>query len=92
MQIPKAPGDVAAGARLYRKECASCHGREGQGDHGKAVPMLSGQYTNYLWRQVEKYLAGVRIHDPEEPEDRLLAEFERNELRDIFAYAATLDD
>jgi cytochrome c553 len=92
MQIPPAPGDVAAGGRLYRKECASCHGRQGQGDRAKAVPMLSGQYTNYLWRQVDKYLAGVRIPDPEAPDDRLLAEFERDELRDIFAYAATLDD
>ena len=92
MQIPPAPGDVASGSRLYRKECASCHGRQGEGDRAKAVPMLSGQYTNYLWRQVDKYLSGVRIHDPEEPDDRLLAEFERDELRDIFAYAATLDD
>ena len=92
MQIPPAPGDVAAGSRLYRKECASCHGRQGEGDHAKAVPMLSGQYTNYLWRQVDKYLSGVRIHDPEDPDDRLLAEFEREELQDIFAYVSTLDD
>ena len=54
--------------------------------------MLSGQYTNYLWRQVDKYLSGGRIHDPEDPDDRLLAEFERGELRDIFAYLSTLDD
>jgi hypothetical protein len=54
--------------------------------------MLTGQYTNYLWRQVDKYLAGVRIHDPEAPEDRLLAEFSRGEMRDIFAYVSTLDD
>jgi cytochrome c553 len=92
MQIPPAPGDVAAGAKLYRKECASCHGRDGAGDRPKAVPMVSGQYTNYLWRQVDKYLSGVRIHDPEDPDDGLLAEFEREELRDIFAYLSTLDD
>lgn len=92
MQIPLAPGDVEAGGRLYRKECASCHGRDGGGDRNEAVPMLRGQYTSYLWRQVDNYLAGKRIHDPDEPSERLLAEFKRSELEDIFAYLSTLDD
>lgn len=92
LQIPPAPGDVKVGGRLYKRECASCHGRDGMGDAGDAVPMLAGQYTNYLWRQVDKYLDGVRIHDLSAPEDRLLAAFSREELRDIFAYVSRLDD
>lgn len=92
MQIPRAQGDAAAGEKLYKRECASCHGRDGTGDPSTTVPMLAGQYTDYLWRQVEKYTQGVRIHDPEAPEDRLLAEFSREELRDIFAYVSVLDD
>lgn len=92
LQIPRAEGDVAAGGRLYRRECASCHGRDGEGDREDGVPMLAGQYTNYLWRQADKYIQGVRIHDPSAPGDRLLAEFSREELRDIFAYASILDD
>jgi cytochrome c553 len=92
MQIPRAEGDTAAGEKLYKKECASCHGRDGMGDAQDAVPMLAGQYTNYLWRQVDKYLAGIRIHDPSAPDDRLLAEFKHSELRDIFAYVSVLDD
>ena len=31
VQIPPAPGDATRGAALYRRECASCHGRDGQG-------------------------------------------------------------
>jgi cytochrome c553 len=92
LQIPPAEGDVDNGARLYKRECASCHGRDGMGDVADAVPMLAGQYTQYLWRQVDKYRKGVRIHDPSAPEDRLLAEFDHTELRDIFAYASRLDD
>lgn len=92
IQIPKAEGDLKKGKTLYRKECDSCHGKKGEGDHSKAVPMLAGQYTNYLWRQVNKYLKGVRIHDPDQPDDKLLAEFSRDELRDIFAYLSILDD
>ncbi len=92
MQIPRAAGDVQAGEKLYRKECASCHGREGWGKHEKGVPMLAGQYTNYLWRQVAKYRDGIRIHDPEDPEDRLLSEFADEDLENIFAYLSIADD
>jgi cytochrome c553 len=92
VQIPRAEGDVEKGGELYRKECRSCHGSLGEGDLDEAVPMLAGQYTNYLWRQVEKYLQGVRIHDPQQPDERLLAEFSREELQDIFAYISLLDD
>ena len=92
MQIPRAEGDVEIGAKLYKRECGSCHGRDGAGDLTDGVPLLAGQYTDYLWRQVDKYLQGVRIHDPASPEDRLLAEFTREELRDIFAHVSVLDD
>jgi cytochrome c553 len=92
IQIPLAEGDVAAGAKLYRKECTSCHGRTGQGDPEQAVPLLAGQYTAYLWRQVDKYLSGERIHDESAPDDELLKDFSREQIRDLFAYLSTLDD
>jgi cytochrome c553 len=92
LQIPRAEGDIEAGEKLYRRECASCHGRDGAGKHETGVPMLAGQYTAYMWRQVDKYLEGVRIHDPDSPDDRLLADFNRTELQDIFAYVSVLDD
>ncbi|MEW8508446.1 MAG: c-type cytochrome [Candidatus Thiodiazotropha sp.] len=92
MQIPRAPGDVENGRKIYRKECGSCHGREGMGDREKAVPMIAGQYTNYLWRQVKKYREKIRIHDEEAPDDELLQEFSDEEMTDIFAYLSILDD
>ncbi|MCB1871819.1 MAG: c-type cytochrome [Chromatiaceae bacterium] len=92
MQIPRAEGDQERGGKLFRKECDSCHGKLGEGDHTKAVPMLTGQYTDYLWRQVEKYRNTIRIHDPDAPEDQLLSEFSDTELQDIFAYLSVLDD
>lgn len=91
VQIPRVEGDFANGERLY-KECRSCHGRTGEGDLEKAVPMLSGQYTEYLWRQVPKYLEGIRIHDEESPNEELLAEFSQSDIQDIFAYLSVVDD
>ncbi len=92
MQIARAPGNLENGWKLYKKECASCHGRDGYGDNKKAVPLLAGQYTNYLWRQVEKLRQRVRIHDEDEPDEELLAEFTDEEITDIFAWLSTADD
>lgn len=92
MQIPKAEGDIERGDKLYNKECDSCHGKEGWGNHKKAVPMLAGQYTNYLWRQVEQLRTKQRIHDEDSPQDELLNEFSDQDLADIFAYLSVMDD
>ncbi len=92
MQIPRAEGDADLGRKLYRRECASCHGRDGWGDLEEAVPMLTGQYTNYLWRQVKKYREGIRIHDPGNPDEKLLLEFSDLELKNIFAFISIADD
>jgi len=92
VQIPRAEGNVEAGKKLYKRECDSCHGPQGWGDEEDGVPMLAGQYTSYLWRQVDKYVAKLHIHDETEPEDEQLGEFRREELRDIFAYLSTADD
>ena len=93
VQIPRAEGDVEAGKGLYRRECASCHGSQGEGDAKDAVPFLAGQYTSYLWRQVPKYIAKGRIHDPSAPEEpELLASFSDADLQNIFAYLSILDD
>jgi cytochrome c553 len=54
--------------------------------------MVAGQYTSYLWRQVDKYLKGERIHDEDDPDDELLAALDHDQIRDILAYLSTLDD
>ncbi len=83
MIIPRAEGNLENGGALYGKQCAGCHGVSGRGKG--MFPMLTGQYTNYLWRQVEAYRKGERAHDDETPGGRLnlLAE---QDIRDILAY------
>jgi hypothetical protein len=53
---------------------------------------LAGQYTEYLWRQVDRYTSKLRIHDPTAPDEDLFSEFSREELRDSFAYLSNADD
>ena len=55
VNIPRYPGNISAGQRLYRKECATCHGKQGQGNHAGTIPPLSGQHSVYIKRQVENF-------------------------------------
>lgn len=90
--VPRAEGDVEAGAKTYKAECSSCHGAQGQGK--KNMPMLAGQYTQYLTRQVGLFIKGERIHD-EDLKDRtkdVLNLLKPEEIRDILAYLSILDD
>ena len=92
MQIGRAPGDIKLGKKMYKKECASCHARDGYGKIKKGIPMLAGQYTEYLWRQVKLFRELQRIHDEDEPDEELLNDFTDEELQNIFAWLSTADD
>jgi cytochrome c553 len=48
------------GAGIYSAGCASCHGRNGDGDSGKAIPKLAGQHYDYLLRQMHDAVDGRR--------------------------------
>ena len=92
IQIGKSEGDLKKGKKLYKKECKSCHGKLGEGDQETAIPRVSGQYTQYLWRQIDMFMTGKRLHDEEDPKEEFLKSFSQEELKDIIAYITTLDD
>ena len=92
LNIPRIEGDYRVGQRLYRKECASCHGRDGTGKEKKGVPMLAGQYSNYLLKQLRAYQNGERIHDQEAANLSLFREYSDEEIHTLIAYLSILDD
>jgi cytochrome c553 len=92
VQIPRYEGNVDEGRRVYNKDCRSCHGTDGWGNTEKNVPQLAGQYTEYLWRQIDKFIVKVRIHDPDDPDDEMLKDYSREELRDVLAFLSAVDD
>ena len=91
VNIATYPGDADAGGRFYRKECASCHGRDGYGDDNKDIPRLAGQYSRYLLKQVENIRMGERFHDDAD-DAGIFREYTDAEIADMLAYLATLDD
>jgi cytochrome c553 len=48
------------GLGIYSAACASCHGRNGDGDPEKAIPKLAGQHYEYLLRQMHDAVDGRR--------------------------------
>jgi len=91
LNIRRAEGDIEKGKKIYNKECRSCHGVDGWGERSKDVPMLAGQYTNYLIRQVDRYRKRIRVHDESDPKE-LLEEFSDEEIANIFAFLSSVDD
>jgi cytochrome c553 len=91
LNIPLFAGNVRNGQRLYDKECATCHGRDGYGNRARAIPQLAGQHSLYLKRQIEDFGKGVRQHD--DPADApIFKSFADSEINDILAHVSTLDD
>lgn len=88
MIIPRTEGDIKAGELAYQKDCAACHGRQGKGRG--LFPMLVGQYTNYLQKQINAYLRAERPHEDESANEGILYQLSPDEITNILAYLTTL--
>jgi cytochrome c553 len=42
------------GKHLYDRDCASCHGKNGEGDGAKFYPRVAGQHYAYLLRETKE--------------------------------------
>ena len=89
MIIPRAEGDLGNGEAIYQKKCAACHGKTGKGRG--MFPMLVGQYTNYLKRQVDLYLKGDRPHD-ETGTVGVLNGLKEQDIQDVLAYLTSIQE
>ncbi|WP_313951740.1 c-type cytochrome [Accumulibacter sp.] len=90
MIIPRAEGGIENGRAIYQKNCAVCHGKTGQGRG--MFPMLVGQYTNYLAKQVDAYLAADRPHDEEGAKTGVLYTLKAGDIQDVLAYLTAIQE
>lgn len=91
INIARYPGNTVAGERVYRKECATCHGKKGEGSSDGIVPPLTGQHSVYLKRQIENFKKSDRVHDA--PDDaEIFQRFGNGEIDDILAFLSIQDD
>ena len=92
LNVRRIDGDYNAGEQLYKRDCSSCHGRNGGGKTHKDIPLLAGQYTNYLLKQIQSYQSGERVHDNESPSDSIFLDYNQQQIHDLLAYLSILDD
>lgn len=90
MLVPRVEGDIDNGGALYRKLCQTCHGKAGTGRG--PIPMIVGQYTNYLMKQMKAFLNAERPHDEESAREGVLYGLQAQDLQDILAYITTLQN
>lgn len=88
MIIPRVTGDIEKGGVVYQEKCGSCHGRQGMGRG--LFPMLTGQYTTYLKKQIDIYLRAERPHEDEDAKATVLKEISADDIQNILAYLTTL--
>lgn len=90
MIVPRTEGDIEAGGKVYQEHCGGCHGRQGKGRG--LFPMLAGQYTSYLQKQIDAYLRAERPHEEEVVQDGILYQLKPDDIRNILAYLTTLQN
>lgn len=86
----KGPGkDLDLGQYLYQRDCASCHGKRGEGDARRYAPRLAGQHYAYLLRQGREIRDQARRNaDPEMV--RLIHHYTDTDLEAVSDYLARL--
>ncbi len=51
---------ASAGAKIYARGCAVCHGKSGAGSDSEPIPAIGGQHYEYLLLQLQNFAAGHR--------------------------------
>jgi len=77
------------GEELYKKECTSCHGVNGEGDAKKFYPVLAGQHYKYMLRQVTEIRDGKRRNaNPDMV--KIVKKYNDRDLDAVVTYMSTL--
>jgi len=83
-------GDIEKGKAFYEARCASCHGRQGEGNRLVRGPSLQRLEGWYFLGQMRKFRSGERGYHPSDEGGIAMAaaskEISTGTLRDVVAY------
>ena len=82
------------GRNIYRggnmdikmQACMSCHGPNGQGNYAAAIPMLSGQHSQYTYQQLKKFQASTRSNDYNKMMRNIVHRMTDEEMKAVASY------
>ena len=90
VRASSAEGNVEAGGKVYQENCATCHGKLGKGRG--MFPMIAGQYSSYLKKQIDAYLRAERPHEEETAKEGIFYQISADDIQNILAYLTTLQN
>jgi cytochrome c553 len=86
----KGDGDeLELGRRLFERDCATCHGVNGEGRSETALPRLAGQHYRYLLRQLRD-IAAARRHNAAPGMATVVEAYDDAELQAVADWASRL--
>ena len=63
----------APGAAIWQGQCAACHGAAGEGNRGLGAPALTQLSAEYITRQLNHFVSGVRGAHPDDDAGKRMA-------------------
>jgi len=66
--------------------CISCHGPNGQGNYAAAIPMLSGQHSQYTYQQLKNFQASIRSNDYNKMMRNIVHRMTDEEMKAVASY------
>lgn len=89
-EAPDTSGDLMNGSRYYQGKCGACHSGKAEGNPSFKAPRLAGQNIDYLRRQMQNFVDGVRGTHADDKLGRQMAMMAKTtsgkELEDILHY------
>lgn len=77
------------GKHLYERDCAACHGKDGEGIGEKFYPRVAGQHYNYLYRESKESRDKGRRNSNAEMV-RLIRHYTDDDLKAVSDYMSRL--
>jgi len=97
VQSPRESGKAAdnlsvKGKKLYEdKNCASCHGKKGEGNNDRVIPVIANQHFGYLLRELKHIQHGTRGNSHPDMVEAI-SKFSHEDLEAVADYLARLPD
>ena len=82
------------GRNIYRggnmdikmQACISCHGPNGLGNYAAAIPMLSGQHSQYTYQQLKNFQTSTRSNDYNKMMRNIVHRMTDEEMKAVASY------
>ncbi len=94
--LPMSPGNgvgpgfnLELGKRMYKEECAECHGETGEGDEKEHIPLIQGQHYKYLKRQF-RWIRNGKRRNADEKMVKQIQRFTGREISAMMDYVSRL--